>query len=153
MTENLGYNSSLQTTTTPQQSYGMEAPEHSISLAKYMLSTDIPEETRKEFLPLFLLFDKDFAISNIERRDMPYFNSSYEFVTLLLDCGLTDYAREIMIQTIRDLKLTRSVEGLQLKLGLSGIQRSETVTRIEQNKMKRSMGNRIASAFRRPEEK
>jgi len=122
--------------------------EHTMSLAKYMLSTDIPENVRKEFEYLFLLFDKDYALANLLRKDLPYFNSAYEFVTLLLECGLNEYARESMVQVIQDLKLTRSVDALQLKLGITGVQRSETVSRIEQNRIKRSLGNRIGEAVR-----
>lgn len=143
--DKLGPNESMHVDSIPS---GLESKEHAMSLAKYMLSTDIPEELRPEFEHLFLLYDKDYALANIERKDIPYFISSFEFTTLLLDCGLLDYAREIMIQVIQDLKLSRSLDALQLKLGITGIQRSETVTRIEQDKIKRSMGSRIAGAFR-----
>lgn len=145
MKERLEIGESVHVDTNP---VNIENKEHAMSLAKYMLTTDIPEEVRGEFMYLFLLYDKDYALANLERKDLPYFNSSYEFVTLLLDCGLVDYSRETMIQVIQDLKLTRSIDALQLKLGITGVQRSETVSRIEQDKIKRSLGSRISGAFR-----
>lgn len=147
--EDLQPNERRQIDTAPM---GVENKEHAMSLAKYMLSTDIPEEVRQEFSYLFLLFDKDYALANLERRDLPYFNSSYEFITELLDCGLHKYAREVMVQVIQDLKLTRSVDALQLKIGVTGVQRSETISKIEQDKIRRSLPSRIAGAFGKREE-
>lgn len=146
--EDLRVGDTRQTITTPR-GMDIESPEKTLNITKYMLTTDLPPDILNEFSRYVLLISKELSIAYLERRDMPYFDSSFRYITLLLECGMIDYARELMMKLIRDLKLTRSLDGIYLKLGMSGIQQSETVTRIENDKRRRSMGNRIASTFRR----
>jgi len=119
-----------------------------LNLAKYMLSTDIPDEQRKRFESIYLLFDRDYALANIQRRDMPYFNVSFEYITELIAAGMYEYAQECMVQLIQDLKLSRSIDALQLRIGVSGVQRSESISRFTDNEKKRNVFNKIKNVFK-----
>lgn len=134
--------------TTPQAVDDVQT----MSLAKYMLTSDIPVQQRRDFAHLFLLFDKDYALANLKRIDMPYFNLTYELVCELMECDLLDYAREVMVQAIQDLKLSRSVDALQLKLGVTGVQRRESVQKIEGEMRKKGLSSKIAGVFKKNEQ-
>jgi hypothetical protein len=128
-----------------------ETVDEMVELAKYILSSDIPKSERDKFRQMVMLFNKEYALSNIERFDIPYYQLQFDYVVLAMECGLYRHASETMAQVIQELKLTRGIQGLQLKLGFTGVQRSETVQRIEEHMQKKSLRGKITGIFKNKE--
>ena len=125
--------------------------EQAMILAKYYLSSydDIPPSERKHFEHYAIMISKACPLSNIERKDIPYYQTALEFVAGLVDIGLYEYAREIQAMVLQELLLSRGVGGKQLIIGTSGVRRSEAIEKIVNEKQKKSFKSKISGIYTR----
>lgn len=134
-------------TTTPSGSVDAS----SVSLARYILGSDDPSKYVFDNRRLQMLFDKDTAMGVLSEKDIPWFDTKTKIITLAFEMGLVDYALEQYANYLHGLKITRSLEGAQLKIGTMGVQRTENIQRIQQIARKRTLSSKITGAFRSEE--
>jgi len=122
-----------------------------LTVTQFMLSPDIPNAEKKHFEKFYLMFSKIMALGNIERRDIFAMTIAFDEICMLLEMGLYSTARQMMGRELMKIQLSRSVEGLQLLYGQQGVQRSEQVQHVMQQRRRKSLGGRIMGAFKKEE--
>jgi len=135
-----------ETSTAPMHA---EDKEQAMVLAKYILSSEIPAKEKVNYEKVQMMFNKEFPLSNIRREDIPHYQTQLKIVFLALQYGEIEYAREIMALVNQELKLTRGVDGLQLRLGVMGVQRTESVQRIQAQQQQKGFRHRLGSFLRK----
>jgi len=128
-------------------SVGGQEPE--LTVTQFMLSPDIPPAERYFFDKYYLMFSKIMALGNIERRDVFGLLLAFDEICLLLDIGLYDEARKVMGREIMKMQCSRSIGGFQTLYGQQGVQRTEQINRIYSRTRQKTLGSRIANAFRK----
>lgn len=119
-----------------------------LTVTQFMLSPDIPPAEREFFDKYYMMFSKIMALGNIERRDVFSLLLAFDEICLLLDIGLYDEARKLMGREIMKMQTSRSIGGFQTLYGQQGVQRTEAINRIYQRAQRKTLGSRIANAFR-----
>lgn len=133
----------------PVQSTGGFDQDTALTVTQFMLAPDIPPAEKQYFNQFYLMFSKIMALGNIKRSDIFPLIMAFEEICMLLEMGLYDEARKIMGREIMKMQCSRSIDGFQTLYGQSGVARSEAIERIYARRQRKSLSNRISSAFGR----
>jgi len=134
----------------PQRDYYSDVDkDEALTVAQFMLSPSIPPKQRKYFEQFYLMFSHIMALGNIERRDIFLLLLAFDEICLLLEMGLYDEARKLMGREMMKMQSSRSVGALQLLFGQQGIQRTESIQRILQQKNKKGLSGRLGGLFKK----
>ena len=120
-----------------------------LTVTQFMLSPDIPNVEKKYFEKFYLMFSKIMALGNIRREDIFPLILAFEEISILLEMGLYDEARQMMGKELMKIQVSRSIDGFQILYGQTGVQRSESIEKVMARRRKHSLTSRIASAFGR----
>ena len=122
----------------------------SVTAIEYMLDPSIPASQRKYFEKFYVLFTNIMALGNIQRREVFAILLAFDEITLLMEMGLYDEARQIMGRELMKMQISRSVDGFQTLFGQHGIQRTEHIEKVlSRTRRKTGMIGKISGAFGR----
>jgi len=120
-----------------------------LTTIQFMLSPDIPLTERKHFEKFYLMFSKIIALGNIKRQDIFALTIAFEEICMLLEIGLYDEARQMMGKELMKIQASRSIDGFQTLYGQHGIQKSESIERVMNQRNRSSRGGRLANLFKK----
>jgi len=122
----------------------------SLTAVEYMLDPSIPASQRKYFERFYVLFTNIMALGNIQRKEIFAIILAFDEITLLMEMGLYEEARQLMGRELMKMQVSRSVDGFQTLFGQHGIQRTEHIEKVlSRTKRKKGMVGKIAGAFGR----
>jgi hypothetical protein len=120
----------------------------SLTAVEYMLDPSIPPSQRKYFERFYVLFTNIMALGNIQRKEIFAIILAFDEITLLMEMGLYDEARQIMGRELMKMQVSRSVDGFQTLFGQHGIQRTEHIEKVlARTKRKKGMISKITGGF------
>lgn len=120
----------------------------SLTAVEYMLDPSIPASQRKYFERFYVLFTNIMALGNIQRKEIFAIILAFDEITLLMEMGLYDEARQLMGRELMKMQVSRSVDGFQTLFGQHGIQRTEHIEKVlARTKRKKGMVSRISGVF------
>jgi len=120
----------------------------SLTAVEYILDPSIPASQRKYFERFYVLFTNIMALGNIQRREIFAIILAFDEITLLMEMGLYEEARQLMGRELMKMQVSRSVDGFQTLFGQHGIQRTEHIEKVlARTKKRKGIINRIAGGF------
>jgi len=122
----------------------------SLTAVEYMLDPSIPASQRKYFERFYVLFTNIMALGNIQRKEIFAIILAFDEITLLMEMGLYEEARQLMGRELMKMQVSRSVDGFQTLFGQHGIQRTEHIEKVlARTKRKKGVLSKIAGGFGR----
>ena len=126
--------------------------EAALTVAQFVLSPDIPPSERRHFEKFYLMMSKIMALGNIKRYDIFPLIIAFDEICMLLEIGLYEEARQLMGKELMKMQASRSIDGFWTLYGQQGIQRSEHIEKVMQNRRtKKSFGRKVAGIFGKKE--
>jgi len=111
-----------------------------LNITQFRLSADIPVEQRKEFAQFQQLFSKLLPLSNIERQDMINLHILFDLIVGCYQHGYWELARRFQAEMNMKLQGSRGIKGFETLYGQQGVNRTESIERIQGATRKKSHG-------------
>jgi len=121
-----------------------------ISIAEFMLTPSIPESEQEKFKDFSIMYCNIMALGYIERHERFAMICTFEEICILLEWGAYDRAHQLMAQELMLMQSSRSVNAVNLRYGLRGVDRKEIVESggVGTVSQKKSLTNRITGAIK-----
>ena len=113
-----------------------------LNVTQFRLSADIPVEQRAEFAQFQQLFSKLLPLANIEREDMINMHILFDLIVGCYNHGYWELARRFQAEMNMKLQGSRGIKGFETLYGQQGVNRTESIERIQGATRQKSHGIR-----------
>jgi len=114
-----------------------------------MLTSAIPESEQEKFKNFSIMYCNIMALGYIERHERFAMICTFEEICILLEWGAFERAHQLMAEELMLMQSSRSINAVNLRYGLRGVDRKEIVeSGVGSVQQKKSLTSRITGAIK-----